>query len=148
MEVKAELLKPYTNRQKTLFIVTQSHKNGYEIKELSDRLVALGLTEEEKEKQKRERLDLLTLTGADVERAIYEAKGMDFEDLVEYVSSLCIEGFDIKRLKIELKANNFYRGHEYINMIGRILGYTPEDMDILFETKHLPEEEEESEEVE
>ena len=51
---------------------------------------------------------------------------------------------DIKGLAIEFRANNFYRGavdkdgHRIIDMVGAILGYTPEDMDYLFEHKQLP----------
>ena len=42
---------------------------------------------EEKQKQaERERIAKLYLTRADVERGIYQAKGMDFEDIVECVS--------------------------------------------------------------
>lgn len=104
--------------------------------------------EKEKQQKERERIDNLELTGADVERAIYVAKGMDFEDLVNSVKDSELVGFDLKRLKIELKANHFIRKHPYINIVGQILGYTPEDMDYLFETKSLPvkREEEENEE--
>lgn len=145
MEIKTELLKPYSEQEKMTFIINQNHKNGYEIRETEESLQAWGYTEEEKQAQERERLDNLTLTGADVERAIYEAKGMDFDDLVAYVIKVGIPGFDVKRLRIELKANNFYRKHEYINMLGQLLGYTSEDMDYLFETKHLPVKEVETE---
>lgn len=138
MEIKAKLDKPYEEEQRLEFIIEQNHNKGYEIRETEEALEAWGYTDEEKEKQKREIIDNLTLTGADVERAIYEAKGMDFEDLIEYVINTGITGFDIKRLKIELKANNFVRKHPYINMIGEMLGYTAEDMDYLFKAKHLP----------
>lgn len=164
MEVKAELLYPYTEEQRINFIVEQNHRNGYMIKEVKrvikleslninqdeetqeleeetmevTDLQAIGYTEEEKKEQERERINGLTLTGADVERAIYEAKGMDFDDILEFVKNSDIAGIDVKRLKIELKANNFYRSHVYINTIGQLLGYTPENMDTLFLTKHLP----------
>ena len=98
-------------------------------------------SEEEKEREECERINNLTLTAADVERAIYEAKGMDFDDLVQFVIDTNIVGFDVKRLKIELKANNFYRGHKYVNMIGQMLGYTSNDMDYLFENKKFPDKE-------
>lgn len=92
---------------------------------------------EEKEKQKeRERLDMLSLTAADVERAIYKAKGIDFEDIIELVKDN--PDIDIKALKIEFKANNFYRGNPYISQIGALLGYTSDDLDYLFENKELP----------
>lgn len=96
------------------------------------------LTLEEIEAKERERIGELTLTATDVERAIHKAKGMDFEDLIEFVKNSGYTGIDIKSLKIELKANNFYRKHPYIDAIGMILGYTSEDMDYLFEHKELP----------
>ena len=146
MEIKAELLKPYTEDERINFILLQNRKNGYTIEETETALEAWGYTEEEIAQKERERLDNLELTGADVERAIYEAKGMDFTDLVNFVIAQEIEGFDVKRLKIELKANHFVRKHPYINMIGQLLGYTPADMDYLFEHKTFPPVEEVTEE--
>ena len=41
---------------------------------------------------------------------------------------------DIKALKIELKANNFYRGNPYVQQIGQLLGFTNEQLNEFFET--------------
>lgn len=88
-------------------------------------------------KQKeRERISLLSLTAADVERAIYKAKGIDFDDIIELVKDNPM--IDLKALKIELKANNFYRGNPYVEQIGTLLGYTSADIDYLFENGELP----------
>ena len=54
MEIKAQLLKPYTEKQLMDFIVQQNHKNNYEIKETETALEAWGLTEQEKQEQERE----------------------------------------------------------------------------------------------
>ena len=89
---------------------------------------------EKKAQEERERISNLFLTGADVERGIYQAKGMDFDDILTYVTRLQPEGLDIKALKIELKANNFYRGNPYVNAIGALLGFTSEQLDKFFET--------------
>ena len=101
-------------------------------------------TDEEKAAIERARLDALTLTPSDVERAIYYSDlGMDFEDLKGYIKEKA-PSIDIKGLAIEFRANNFYRGavdkngNRIIDMIGALLGYTPEDMDYLFENKELP----------
>lgn len=51
MEIKAELLKPYTSKERIDFIVEQNHKNSYEIKETETALEAWGKTEDEKLKQ-------------------------------------------------------------------------------------------------
>jgi hypothetical protein len=107
---------------------------------------------EAKQKQaEKERIAKLYLTGADVERGIYQAKGMDFDDIVEMVETMQfaqapqVEGIDVKALKIELKANNFYRGNPYVSAIGALLGFTEEQLDLFFETNDytvlLPKEE-------
>lgn len=113
-------------------------------------------TDEQKELEEKERVAKLYLTGADVERGIYQARGMDFEDIVECVSrcqngealsfdvgttqatcdavtlELCRD-IDIKALKIELKANNFYRGNPYVSAIGTLLGFSEKQLDKFFE---------------
>lgn len=87
--------------------------------------------------KEKERVANLTLTAADVERAIYKDKGMDFDDIIELVKNN--PEIDVKALKIELKANNFYRGNPYVEQIGALLGYTSDELDYLFENKELPE---------
>ena len=89
--------------------------------------------QEKQAKQEQERVAMLNLTAADVERGIYKAKGMDFEDIVDYLKVYPQEGVDIKALKIELKANHFYRGNPYVNAIGNLLGFTSEQLDKFFE---------------
>ena len=54
MEIKSELLKPYTDKQRMDFIVEQNHKLGYEIRETETALEAWGYTEQEKQEQERE----------------------------------------------------------------------------------------------
>ena len=55
MEIKATLNKPYTDKQRMDFIVTQNHKLGFEIKENGTALEAWGNTDEEIQKQLQER---------------------------------------------------------------------------------------------
>lgn len=90
--------------------------------------------EEEQAQKERERIAQLFLTGADVERGIYQAKGMDFDDIMAFVMANPPIGLDIKALKIELKANHFYRGNPYVNAVGALLGFTSEQLDKFFET--------------
>lgn len=158
MEIKAQL-QNYTDKQRQDFIVTYNHNLGYEIKEYTtgetkqeevenpetgeievveyvittNHIEAWGYTEEELALQEKERIAKLFLTGADVERGIYQAKGMDFEDILAMVAQLQPEGLDIKALKIELKANNFYRGNPYVNTIGLLLGFNKKQLDKFFE---------------
>ena len=136
MEIKARLNKPYTNNQKLDFIVKYNHNLGYEIKETNNALEAWGLDEEEKAQKERERINMLFLTRADVERALYKSKGIDFDDVIELVKDN--PEIDIKALKIELKANNFYRGNPYINQIGSLLNLSPDELDYLFINGELP----------
>lgn len=156
MELKTQLNKPYTENEKFNFIVENNHTLGYEIKETDEALEAWGLTEEEAQALERERLDALWLTPSDVERALYNAKGMDFEDLKTLISQTAPQ-LDMKALSIEFRANAFYRGAtikttpaenetnenqngtiRLIDTVGALLGYTPEDMDYLFINKQLP----------
>ena len=134
MEIKAELLKPYTDEQRIKFIVENNHKKGYTIEETDKSLLALGYEVEELEKQEQERIAMLSLTAADVERGIYKATGKDFDDIVALVTELQPQGIDIKALKIELKANNFYRGNPYVDSVGSLLGFSKEQLDLFFET--------------
>ena len=159
MEIKAQLIN-YTDKQRQDFIVTYNHNQGYEIEEytttetkqeeventdtgelelveyeiVTKHIEALGYTEEELAQQQAERVAKLNLTGADVERGIYQAKGMDFDDIVAMVTQLQPKGLDVKALKIELKANHFYRGNPYVNAVGALLGFTSEQLDKFFET--------------
>lgn len=55
MEIKAELLKPYTEQERIDFIVQYNHKLGYEIKETDTALEALGYTEEEQAEQREQK---------------------------------------------------------------------------------------------
>lgn len=100
--------------------------------------------EEEQAEKERQRLDALTLTPSDVERALYYSElHIDFDDLKALISERAPQ-IDLKGLAIEFRANNFYRGavdkdgNRIIDMVGLLLGYTSEDMDYLFEHKQLP----------
>ena len=90
--------------------------------------------EAEQELKERKRIAKLYLTGADVERGIYQAKGMDFDDIMAFVMANPPVGLDVKALKIELKANHFYRGNPYVNAVGALLGFTSEQLDKFFQT--------------
>lgn len=143
-----KLKKPYTEKQKTDFIVQYNHNQGLRLEESGTALYALEewellegdevidnteVYEAEQAAKEAERIARLFLTGADVERGIYQAKGMDFDDILDFVKANPPEGLDIKALKIELKANNFYRGNPYVDAIGGLLGFTKEQLDLFFE---------------
>ena len=102
--------------------------------------------ETDKQERERKNLDKLTLTPADVERALYKAKGMDFDDLKQYIATY-LPAIDIKALAIEFRAKDFYRGAtlsdgtRLFDIVGALLNYTSDDMDYLFLHKELPEKE-------
>ena len=54
MEIKAKLVKPYTEIERENFIVEQNHNLGYEIIETKTALEALGKTAEELQEIKKE----------------------------------------------------------------------------------------------
>lgn len=133
MEIKAELIKPYTEEQRIKFIVEQNHRLGYSIEEQSTKLVALGFTQEELNQQERNRKDMLALTRCDVLKALYQAKGITPNDIKALLK-------DNVEALIELEyAQNFYRGHPMIKAIGEQLGFTSDDLDYLFENKKFKE---------
>ena len=101
--------------------------------------------EQEAAEKRRSELDSMTLTPADVERALYKAKGMDFDDLKALIATQ-LPQIDMKALSIEFRAKDFYRGavaggQRLFDVVGMLLGYTPDDMDYLFINKELPEKE-------
>lgn len=143
-----KLDKPYTEKQKIDFIIQYNHNEGLNIQETENALYALEVWEkfegddvidnseeyqQEQAKKEAERLAMLNMTGADVERAIYKVKGIDFDDILAMVKDN--PAIDEKALKIEFKANNFFRGNPYIEQVGALLGFTSEMLDKFFETK-------------
>jgi len=118
----------------------QTHKETITVKGL---ILNPNYEQEEAEKE-RQRLDNLTLTPSDVERALYYSDlHMDFDDLKALIAEQA-PTIDLKGLAIEFRANNFYRGavdkngNRIVDMVGLLLGYTSQDMDYLFEHKQLP----------
>lgn len=144
-----KLEKPLSIQERADFIVEYNHNKGLRIDETDLAIYALEAWEllegdevidnteayeAEQELKERERIAKLYLTGADVERGIYQAKGMDFDDILAFVMANPPVGLDVKALRIELKANHFYRGNPYVNAVGALLGFTSEQLDKFFET--------------
>lgn len=136
MEIKATLNKPYTNKQRTDFIVQQNHRNGYTIEETDKALIAWGKTDEEKAEEERARLDNLSMTRGDVFEALILAKGLgkaqiramiEQAELDTVTKALYLNRFD--------EALEFYRGYPIFDMLGQALGITSEMLDKFFETK-------------
>ena len=89
-------------------------------------------------RKERERLDLLSLTKREVFLALHRDKGILPEQIrarIEDPEAL-IE-FDY--------ATEYLRGNPLITSVGETLGYTPEQLDYLFEYKQFPAKEENAE---
>ena len=136
MEIKATLNKPYTEEERINFIVEQNHRNSYEIKETETAIEAWGYTDEEKAKEERERLDMLSMTRGDVFEALILAKGLtkpqiramiEQAELDTVTKALYLNRFD--------EALEFYRGYPIFEMLGQALGITSEMLDKFFETR-------------
>ena len=132
MEIKEQLNKPYTEKERIDFIVEQNHQKGYEIKESETALEAWGYTTDELAQKERQRLDLLNLTKADVLLALYHDKGITPDDIKEMLKD------NVPALIKFDYASTYYRGDEVVNTLGLALGYTTEEMDYLFENKTFP----------
>ena len=117
---------------------------GLEIKEVEEGYVIYNLelmtVEEMKEKEaqkERERLDNLSMTRGDMFEAIILAFGKtkaDIRSMIENVEGLT----DIERalyLNRFDEALDFYRGYPAVDLIGKMLGVSSEQLDKFFETK-------------
>ena len=137
MEIKAELLKPYTEQEKINFIVEQNHKLRYIIEEQEDKLIALGYTEQEKQEQERNRLNMLSMTRGDMFEALILSKGItkaQIRTMIEnnptldtITRALYLNRFD--------EALEFYRGYPIFDLLGDSLDITSDMLDNFFETK-------------
>ncbi len=88
-------------------------------------------TAEDREKERKERIALLSLTKREVFLAVYKAKQITPDMIKAQIT-------DPEAL-IEFEyANEYYRGNPLIDEIGEKLGYNSDDLDYLFENKELP----------
>lgn len=92
-------------------------------------------TQEDKEKERKEKLALLSLTKREVFLAVYRAKQITPQMIRGQITDpeALIE-FDY--------ATQYFRGNPLINEIGEKLGYSSDDLDYLFENGTLPSKEE------
>ena len=129
----------YQNKIITIYDDYTCSNNKYAYDKKTNSIILNSNYQAEQAEKEAERIAMLNLTAADVERAIYKAKGIDFEDVIAMLEVMPLTEeqepvIDIKALKIELKANNFYRGNPYIDAVGSILGFTKEQLDEFFKT--------------
>ena len=85
-------------------------------------------TEEEKEREERERLNMLSMTKREMFLGLYQAKQITPDMLKAQITD--------PTALIEFEyANDYFRGNPLIDVIGGQLGITSEQLDRFFETK-------------
>lgn len=94
--------------------------------------------EQQQAAEERARLNMLSLTKADVLLALYEDKGLTPNDIKAMLKD------NVPALIKFDYASSYYRGDEVVNALGLALGYTTEEMDYLFTNKKFPTTEETS----
>lgn len=110
-------------------------EHNYTLKEVEPteeaRRVQIVEIPEETPEQRRQRLNMLSLTKREVFLALYRDKGLTPEQIRASITNpeALIE-FDY--------ATEYYRGNPLIDAIGLQLGYTSEDLDYLFQNGELP----------
>ena len=86
--------------------------------------------EEILKQKERERLDKIILSKAIFETAIYKDKGITLEEISNIVND--------KEFKISLGTNEIIRGGYLVQTVQKVLGYSDDTLDYLFENKSFP----------
>lgn len=121
--------KPYNIEQRINFVAKNMM---YQIKETDTALEAWDFTQEEKENRSKEYINQLSLTKREVFLALYKDKGITPEQIKAQIQN--------PEALIEFEyANDYFRGNPLIDLIGKTLGYTSDELDYLFVNKELPE---------
>ncbi len=139
--------KPLTMKQFADFIVKYNHNKALKIKETDLFIYALEPWEElndsgelidnseaynsELLQKEKERIASLKLTKREVFLALYKATGITPEDIKSSLTD------PLALIEFEYAAE-YYRGNPLIDLIGKSLGYSKEDLDYLFENRVLP----------
>ena len=148
------LKKPYSNIQRIEFVSQFSFLEGKKILETNEALYALEQNQtvvegrivedidyEKNLKETRKKLAAkMSISSSKLERAIYNSKSMDFDDVIEFIKENNDE-IDLKPLKIELKNTKIKRSNVLISKMLNILGYYNDDIDNLFLRGKLPKKE-------
>ena len=125
MEIKTELKKPYTEKQRMDFIVEQNHNKGYEIKETESELQAWGYTDEEITQQEKEKIKNLTCTKRVFALAL-QSLGINYTQIKEIISTN-----EQAQLEWDL-CERLERSNPLIDIMGEKYGLKPEDFDAIF----------------
>ena len=157
MEIKAELNKPYTDKQRADFIVENNHNLGYEIRETEAALEAWGYTEEEikeqEEQKEKERIASLYMTRSDFFDGFIIAFNLGQTEVRAIVENI-LNSINITDVQIKVALNNydnalnFYRKHTLFSLLNNVeipindeitLIFTSDIWDKFFDTKDYKE---------
>ena len=103
MEIKAKLNKPYTDKQRIDFIVSEIHSKGYKIKETETALEAWGLTAEEiasknKETQRKNLISQLDVLDVKTIRALRAIQaGTSIQEDIDRLAALEEQAAEIRK---------------------------------------------------
>jgi hypothetical protein len=125
MEIKAELLEPYTDIQKFEFI-EMANDNNYSVEYCADKLEAWGYTQEEEEEIERERISHLKCTKR-VLALILEQLGFSYKNQIKPL----IDENDRASLEWELCVE-LERCNPLLDIFGQQLGISSEQIDAIF----------------
>ena len=122
MEIKSQLLKPYTEEQRLKFIVEYNHKLGYVVEETETSLQAFSYTEKEKQREEQARIQSLSMTKSDFFDGTIRAFGLDQDDLQPAIEAILaqlpVSDIDKKVAMNNYKnAKDFYRKHTLFTLL-------------------------------
>lgn len=130
-EIKAHLVKPYTEKERIDFIVENNHNKGYTIEELENgslQAFEMVKTEEEKAQEEKERIAMLKMTPREFLLAVVDM-GVDYSKIKELMASN-------PQVEIELQyCNNVCRRNPLLDQLCGNFGVTAEQLDDLFKAK-------------
>jgi hypothetical protein len=127
MEIKAELLKPYTTEQRIKFIVENNHKLGYVIEENETKLTALGYSEAEKQAKEKERIGNLTVTKRIFALALRDNFNIPYNELKRVIAQS-----DDAQLEWDLCVD-LHRNNPLLDIMAGEMGITPKQLDFIFQ---------------
>ncbi len=127
MEIKAELLKPYTNEQRIKFIVENNHKLGYVIEETDKALLALGKTEAEKELDENNRISQLTITKRVFAIALRDNFNIPYNELKRVIAQS-----DDALLEWDLCVD-LHRNNPLLDIMANEMGISSKMLDYIFQ---------------
>lgn len=141
MEIKAQLNKPFTDKQRADFIVLNNHTKGYEIRETDLALEAWGLTEQEKreqeEQREKERIASLYMTRSDFFDGFIMAFNLGQVELRAIVEQI-LNSINITDIEIKVALNNydnalnFYRKHTLFTLLSAVEIPINEEITLVF----------------